>query len=217
MISEDFQDAESVRSGNSPRYQSTSVFPTSSNSWRNAQPFYKNAEPQRMAGKHLGHTCFIGKRFCKSRWVIISTLSTRIASMEFIDRRAAPKIHSGEKRKARTISGSEMPVWTASQNPVTFSGGDSSKNFGSDRQRLHISDLQFEKFPTPATFACWKKIQDWGMYLLTISYGSFALGQRSGDVWFSGWFDVVINKRNSNAKFWSTRCEDCFSTEQNHP
>ena len=27
----------------------------------------------------------------------------------------------------------------------------------------------------------------------------------------------VFCKRNSNAKFWSTWCEDCFSTEQNHP
>ena len=34
--------------------------------------------------------------------------------------------------------------------------GDSSKNYGADQQRLHISDLHFGKFSTPATFACWK-------------------------------------------------------------
>ena len=39
---------------------------------------------------------------------------------------------------------------------VIFSGGDSSKNCGADQQRLQISDLNFDKFPTPATFACWK-------------------------------------------------------------
>ena len=62
------------------------------------------------------------------------------------------------------------------------------------------------------------KIQDWGMYLFTISYGSYAVDQRSGDGWFSGWSKIfVLCQRNSNAKFWSTRCEDCFSTEQNHP
>ena len=33
---------------------------------------------------------------------------------------------------------------------------DSSKNYGADQQRLQISDLHFDKFPTPATFACWK-------------------------------------------------------------
>ena len=37
-----------------------------------------------------------------------------------------------------------------------FSGGDSSKKCGADQQRLQISDLHFDKFPTPATFACWK-------------------------------------------------------------
>ena len=32
----------------------------------------------------------------------------------------------------------------------------SSKNYGADQRRLQISDLHFDKFPTPATFACWK-------------------------------------------------------------
>ena len=36
-----------------------------------------------------------------------------------------------------------------------FSGGDYSKNYGAHLQRLQISDLHFDKFPTPATFACW--------------------------------------------------------------
>ena len=44
----------------------------------------------------------------------------------------------------------------SAENSVIFSGGDSSKNYGADQQRLHISDLHFDKFPSPATFACWK-------------------------------------------------------------
>ena len=44
----------------------------------------------------------------------------------------------------------------SAKNSVLFSGGDSSKNYGADQQRLQISDLYFDKFPTPATFACWK-------------------------------------------------------------
>ena len=44
----------------------------------------------------------------------------------------------------------------SAKDSVIFSGGDSSKNFGADQQRLQISDLHFDKFPTPATFACWK-------------------------------------------------------------
>ena len=44
----------------------------------------------------------------------------------------------------------------SAKDSVIFSGGDSSNNFGADQQRLQISDLHFDKFPTPATFACWK-------------------------------------------------------------
>ena len=32
----------------------------------------------------------------------------------------------------------------------------SLKDYGADQQGLQISDLQFDKFPTPATFVCWK-------------------------------------------------------------
>ena len=44
----------------------------------------------------------------------------------------------------------------SAKDSVIFSGGDSSKNYGADQQRLQISDLHFDKFHTPATFACWK-------------------------------------------------------------
>ena len=37
----------------------------------------------------------------------------------------------------------------SAKDSVIFSGGDSSKNYGADQQH-------FDKFPTPATFACWK-------------------------------------------------------------
>ena len=42
------------------------------------------------------------------------------------------------------------------KDSVIFSGGDFSNNYGADQQRLQISDFHFDKFPTPATFACWK-------------------------------------------------------------
>ena len=44
----------------------------------------------------------------------------------------------------------------SAKDSVIFSGGDYSNNYGADQQRLQISDLHFDKFPTPATFACWK-------------------------------------------------------------
>ena len=58
----------------------------------------------------------------------------------------------------------------SAKDSVIFSGGDPSKNYGADQERLQISDLYFDKFHTPATFACWKIRfnQDRGMYLFTI-------------------------------------------------
>ena len=44
----------------------------------------------------------------------------------------------------------------SAKNSVIFSGGHSSKNYGADQQRLQISDPHFDKFLAPATFACWK-------------------------------------------------------------
>ena len=44
----------------------------------------------------------------------------------------------------------------SAKKSVIFSGGDTSENYGADQLRLQISDLHFDKFPTPATFACWK-------------------------------------------------------------
>ena len=61
------------------------------------------------------------------------------------------------------------------------------------------------------------KIPDWGMYLFTISYGSYAMDQRSGDGRISGWSQIfAFYHRNSWAKLWGTRREKFFSTEQNH-
>ena len=44
----------------------------------------------------------------------------------------------------------------SARNSVVCSVGDFSNNYGADQQRLQISDLHFDKSPTPATFACWK-------------------------------------------------------------
>ena len=83
-----------------------------------------------------------------------------------------------------TSSGSEMPVRTVSQNFIrplwgkTFKGlwgrPTTTADFRSSfRQSPHASNVRLLE----------DKIQDWGMYLLTISYGSYALYQRSGDQW----------------------------------
>ena len=44
----------------------------------------------------------------------------------------------------------------SAKNSVIPSEGRFSRNYGSDQQRLQISDPHFDKFSTSATFACWK-------------------------------------------------------------
>ena len=44
----------------------------------------------------------------------------------------------------------------SARNSFNPSEGRFSKNYGADQQRLQISDPHFDKFTTPATFACWK-------------------------------------------------------------
>ena len=85
--------------------------------------------------------------------------------------RAKPKLlnpwssRTEEPLHSSTVEKSERPEQNqdlrcqsgpSAKNSVIFSGGDSSKNCGADQQRLQISDLHFDKLPTPATFACWK-------------------------------------------------------------
>ena len=73
--------------------------------------------------------------------------------------RISEPIHSSTAEKIEN----ETPVQDqrclfgqSAENSVIPCEGDFSKNFGADQQRLQISDLHFDKFPTPATFACWK-------------------------------------------------------------
>ena len=94
--SKDFQDAESIRSGNSNVASRPVSFPP--------HPIPEGmlsrsfGVPSRREGpQSIWDTWYIGKRFRKSNSVIISTLSTWIASVEFVNRRAAPFVHSGEK------------------------------------------------------------------------------------------------------------------------
>ena len=83
--SKDFQDAESVRSGNShvtSRPVSFSPHPIPEGMLRHS---FRIAEPQRRAAKHLGHTWYLRKRFCRSTCIFISSLSSTIESMECIN------------------------------------------------------------------------------------------------------------------------------------
>ena len=72
--------------------------------------------------------------------------------------RAEP-IHSStaEKNENQTpVQDQRCQSGPSAKSSVIPCEGDSSKNYGADQQRLQISDLHFDKFPTRANFACWK-------------------------------------------------------------
>ena len=62
--SKDFQDAESVRSGNSHVTSQPVPFPP--HPGRDVEAFLRIAALQRRAAKHLGYTWYIGKRFLQT-------------------------------------------------------------------------------------------------------------------------------------------------------
>ena len=138
------------------RYQSTNVIPTSSDTWRDVEAFFRIAKPQRRAAKHFGthmvyrETFFANPAASSSAPFPQELNQWNSSTEEPLHMSTAEKSERPEQyRDLRCQSG------PSAKDSVIFSGGDSSKNFGADQQRLQISDLHFDKFPTPASFACW--------------------------------------------------------------
>ncbi len=104
---------------------------------------------------------YFRKRFCKSTSFFVSSVFSGIEfiqmeSMERNYRRTNHKSIAEKSGRPKQDSDLRCQSGPSAKNSVLFSGGDSSKNYGADQQRLQISDLHFDKFPTPATFSCWK-------------------------------------------------------------
>ena len=153
--SKDFQDAESVRSGNSHVTSRPVSFP-----------------PHPIPGGMLWHS-FVSPSRREGPPSIWDTHG--ISGNVFADPVAsssAPypqELHqwnsSEEPLHSSTVEKSERPEQNqdlrcqsgpSAKDSFDPSDGDSSKSYGADQQRLQILDLHFDKFPTPATFACWK-------------------------------------------------------------
>ena len=62
----------------------------------------------------------------------------------------------GERQIPDTVLIPRFQPGPSAGNSFDPKEGRFSKDHGADQQRLQISDLHFDKFPTPTTFACWK-------------------------------------------------------------
>ena len=96
--------------------------------------------------KHLGHAWFTGKRFCKSSCVFYSTLSAGVESME-LRRRMRIK----HQFKIRESSLDRQPKVQSSLVRETL-----QRIIGQTTNDCRFQIFILTKFPTPATFACWK-------------------------------------------------------------
>ena len=139
--SKDFQDAESVRSGNSHVTSRPVSFP-----------------PHPIPEGMLRHS-FVSPRRKERQPSIWDTHG--ISGNVFANPPAsssAPYPTSKVEKNERPEQNQDLRCQSgpSAKDSVIFSGADSSKNYGADQQRLQIFDLHFDKFPTPATFACWK-------------------------------------------------------------
>ena len=64
--------------------------------------------------------------------------------------------HAGKRENQTTAQDQRCQSGPSAKKSFIPSEGEFSNNYGADQQRLQISDLHFDKFATPATFACWK-------------------------------------------------------------
>ena len=155
--SKDFQDAESVRSGNSHVTSQPGVFPQHPPFVRLLRPSF--VSPRRTDGPPsiwdthgFSGNVFANPHASSSAPYPQELNSTWKKTMEEpIHMSTAEKSERAKQnRDLRCQSG------PSAKDSVIFSRRDSSKSCGADQQRLQILDLHFDKFPTPSTFACRK-------------------------------------------------------------
>ena len=154
--SKDFHDAESIRSGNShviSRPVSFPPHPIPEGMWRHSFVTPSRGErPPSIWDTHGISGNVVANPDASSSALYPQELHQWKSSLE-------EPLHSSTVEKSeRQEQDQDLRCQSgpSAKNSVIFSGGDSSKNYGADQQRLQISDLHFDKFPTPATFACCK-------------------------------------------------------------
>ena len=154
--SKDFQDAESVRSGNSHVTSQPMLFPKHPIPEGMLRPSF--VSPRRKEGPPciwdthgISGNVFANPHASSSAPYPQELNPWETTIEEPLHMSTAEKSERPEQNQdLRCQSG------PSAKDSVILSGGDSSKNYRADQQRLQISDLHFDKFPTPATFACWK-------------------------------------------------------------
>ena len=217
MIQKEFQDAESSRSGNSHVTSRPVSFPPHPIPAGNAKPFFWSAEPAEKGRHAFGIHMVYRETFLQIHMHLSSApypqelnpWSTTIEEPLHMST-AEKKWKTRTKIKIRDASLDSQPKIQSSSVEETL-----QRIMVQTKQRLQISDLHFDKVPTPATFACWKIRSK--TEVCTCSQFPTEAMQWIKEVELVDSVDgikiFVIYSWYFNAEFWSTWCEDSFSTE----
>ena len=155
--SKDFQDAESIHSGNSHVTSQPGIFPKHPPFQGMLRPSFISQRQTEEPPNIWDTSGISGNVFAHPQTSSSAPYPQELNSTwkktieEPIHMSTAEK--SGRPERDQDLRCQSGP---SAKDSIIFSGGDYSKNYGADQQRLQISDLHFDKFPTPATFACWK-------------------------------------------------------------
>ena len=124
-----------------------------------------------------------------------------------------------QRRKVKDHN--KIEIWDASldRQPKIQSSSDSSKNYGQTNNdcRFLISTLTSSLHQQPLLAGRWGSRP---RYVLAHNSLRKRCNRSKKCSWLIQWVNWDLSSSNSwyfNAEFWSTWCEDCFSTEQNHP
>ena len=104
----------------------------------------------------MGYAWYIGKCFVNPPASSSSPCPGGInPGIPNVTEHLSPHVTS-ERQNSDTALDPRCQSGSSARNSIDPDEGRFSKDYGADQQRLQISDLHFDKFPTPTTFACWK-------------------------------------------------------------
>ena len=154
--SKDFQDAESVRSGNSHVTSRPVSFPPHPIPEGMLRPLFVSPSHKDRPPSIWDTHGISGNVFANPHASFTAPYPQELNPWEktIEEPLHLSTVEKGERPEQNQVL--RCQSGPSAKDSVIFSGGDSSKNYGADQQRLQISDLHFDKFPTSVTFACWK-------------------------------------------------------------
>ena len=141
-----------------PRYQSTNVFPTTSDTGRDYRGLHSYLRDAKKGRQIFGIHLVYQENVFPNPQASSSAPHPQELNSPW-NKTIEEPLHMSTAEKSdrpERIQDLRCQSGPSAKYSVIFSGGDSSKNYEAHQQRLQISDLHFDKFPTPATFAFWK-------------------------------------------------------------